>query len=161
MIIRDYPTESEYEDETSAQQQLRGGRARRAARRGAIVVENVEGANFIKECEELLRESIPGILNTVIDQARMGNMTAAKIVLERMLPDPRHRLISFDLRKIESVDDAIAAQGDVIGAFAQGKITLEETEKITRLLQNHIDAHATGEFSQRLAALEDIVEKNK
>ena len=123
MIIRDYPTESEYEDETSAQQQLRGGRARRAARRGAIVVENVEGANFIKECEELLRESIPGILNTVIDQARMGNMTAAKIVLERMLPDPRRRLISFDLRKIESVDDAISAQG--------------------------------------LAALEDIVEKNK
>jgi hypothetical protein len=116
------------------------------------------GAGVTDEsCEALLRGRAAAIVDTVIDRALAGNMPAAKMVLERILPDPRNRLVSFDLRDITCVDDALAASGDIIAAVAQGKINLNEAEAVTRLLQNYIDNNSLREFAQRLSSLEEIV----
>ena len=66
------------------------------------------------------------ILNTVLAEARAGNMQATKFVIDRMLPTPGDTRVKFDLREIKSVEVAIGAWHDVLAAMSQGKITIKE-----------------------------------
>jgi hypothetical protein len=119
------------------------------------------GAGITDEsCEALLRGSAVSIVDAVVNRALAGNIPAAKLLLERILPDPSNRLISFDLREIKCVDDALAASKDVIAAVAQGKINLHEAQAVTKLLQNYIDNNAQREFAKRLSVLEEIAKKH-
>ena len=119
------------------------------------------GAGVTDEsCEALLRGSAVSIVDAVVNRALAGNMTASKMLLERILPDPSNRLVSFDLREIKCVDDALAASSDVLAALAQSKINLLEAQTVTKLLQNYIDNSAQREFAKRLSALEEIAKKH-
>ena len=119
------------------------------------------GAGVTDEtCEALLRGSAISIVDAVVNQALAGNMTAAKMLLERIMPDPSNRLVSFDLREIKCVDDALAASSDVLAALAQSKINLHEAQTVTKILQNYIDNSAQREFAKRLSALEEIAKKH-
>lgn len=81
-------------------------------------------------------------------------MTAAKMVLDRVAPAPADRLISFAKRRIEKSRDAIDAASDVLTAVADGKITISEADRISKLLRDYIETSAAQEFDGRLAALE-------
>jgi hypothetical protein len=48
---------------------------------------------------------------------------AAKIILDRIAPVSRRQCVSFDLPKIESLDDEVAARAAVLGAVANGDLT--------------------------------------
>jgi hypothetical protein len=119
------------------------------------------GAGVTDEsCEALLRGSAISIVDAVVNRALAGNIPAAKMLLERILPDSNNRLVSFDLREIKCVDDALAASSDVLAAVAQGKINLNEAQAVAKLLQNYIDNNAQREFAKRLSALEEIAKKH-
>jgi hypothetical protein len=118
--------------------------------------------NYVADesCEGLLLGSAIPIVDAVINRALAGNMPAANMLLERILPDPSNRLFSFDLREIKCVDDALAASSDVLTAVAQGKINLHEAQAVTNLLQIYINNNAQREFAKRLSALEEIAKKH-
>ncbi len=119
------------------------------------------GAGVTNEsCEALLRGSTISIIDAVVNRALAGNIPAAKMLLERILPDPNNRLVSFDLRAIKCVDDALAASSDIIAAVAQGKINLHEAQAVTNLLQNYIYNNAQREFAKRLSDLEEVAKKH-
>ena len=67
----------------------------------AIIIRRHEADVMNEKCEEMLRESVASILNTLITEAQAGNMQAAKFIIDRTLPDPRDARVKFDLREIE------------------------------------------------------------
>jgi hypothetical protein len=99
-------------------------------------------------------DGVEEIVAMVVQRAQEGDMTAAKMVLDRVAPAPADRLISFAKRRIEKSRDAIDAASDVLTAVADGKITISEADRISKLLRDYIETSAAQEFDGRLAALE-------
>jgi hypothetical protein len=113
----------------------------------------------IAAAERLLQRRLEAVLEAVVDAAIGGDMAAAKIVLDRCLPAPRDRHISFALRPIARGEDAINASADVLAAVARGRITPAEADAVAKLLHNFIEASGLHEFERRLEALEADSEK--
>ena len=114
-------------------------------------------ARAIAMAERRLEDGLEAVAAAVIQRAQKGDMAAARIVLDRLAPAPRDRCISFALRPIGSVADAIEAQGDILAAVAQGRITLAEAEGVMKLLRDFIDARAARDFERRLEAIEAVL----
>jgi hypothetical protein len=104
--------------------------------------------------ERRLRGGLETVVAAIIEAASSGDMAAARLVVDRLLPAPRDRRISFALRPIACADDAIKASADILAAVAQGQITPAEAEAVAKLLHNFIAASELREFERRLEALE-------
>jgi hypothetical protein len=104
--------------------------------------------------ERRLRGGLEAVVAAIIEAARSGDMAAARLVVDRLLPAPRDRRISFPLRPIACADDAIKASADILAAVALGRITPAEAEAVAKLLHNFIAASELREFERRLEALE-------
>ena len=70
--------------------------------------------------ERRLRGGLEAVVAAIIEAASSGDMAAARLVVDRLLPAPRDRRISFALRPIACADDAIKASADILAAVAQG-----------------------------------------
>jgi hypothetical protein len=92
------------------------------------------------EARRLLEASIPEIASALADKARRGDPAAARLVLEFLTPRPGGRRLALKLRPIENAEDAAAAINDVMQAVAGGELTLEEAERLARLIKASVDA---------------------
>ncbi len=139
--------------------QRRGGQARPGPELGpnSSDAPDAARARAIAMAERRLEDGLDAVVAAVIRKAQAGDMAAGKIILDRLVPAPRDRCISFALRPIGSVADAIEAQGDVLAAVAQGRITLAEAEGVMKLLRDFIDASAARDFERRLEAIEAVL----
>jgi hypothetical protein len=59
-------------------------------------------------------------VRAVVTAAKNGDMTAARIIIERLLPPKKDRPVSFALPDIASADDATTAMGALLAAVAAG-----------------------------------------
>jgi hypothetical protein len=57
--------------------------------------------------ERLFADEIQEICGSVIEQAKAGNMQAAKVILDRVLPPMKDKPILIDLPKMASSSDKI------------------------------------------------------
>ena len=64
--------------------------------------------------EKLMQDDAEAIVKAVLDSAKSGDMTAARIVLDRIAPARRDNPVSFELPKIESADDAAKAMASLV-----------------------------------------------
>ena len=104
--------------------------------------------------EKLMAEDAEAIVKTVIEAAKSGDLTAARLVLDRIYPPRKDSPVSFTLPKIESTADASQALSGLLAAVAAGEITPGEAAEIARLLEGFVRAKETTELEARLAALE-------
>jgi hypothetical protein len=90
----------------------------------------------------------------VVEKALEGEMAALRLCLERVLPPRRDRPVTFDLPKIESVNDALNASSTVLIACAAGTLSPCEAAEIMGLISTHIRMLEVTEIEARLTALE-------
>jgi hypothetical protein len=57
--------------------------------------------------EKLMEEDVAKIVASVISAAKAGDMTAARVVLDRLVPVPKDRPICISLPKLETSTDAM------------------------------------------------------
>jgi len=76
----------------------------------------------------------------VIELALGGNLAAIRLCFERLLPPRRDREVSFDLSKIESAADAVAASDAVLQSCAARILSPGEAADVTRLIETHLRA---------------------
>lgn len=88
------------------------------------------------------------------DSAKGGDMTAARIILDRIAPARRDNLISLELPKIESAADAVAAQSAILSAVANGEITPGEATEVSKLIDGFVKTIELTEIDERLKRLE-------
>jgi hypothetical protein len=105
--------------------------------------------------ERLMQDDAENIVNAVLNAARGGDMTAARIVIDRIVPARRDNPVSFTLPTIESAADAVKAMAGVLDAVADGELTPGEAEQVAKLIDTFARTLEVTEFEQRLRALEE------
>lgn len=104
--------------------------------------------------EKLMQDDAEAVVNAVLTAAKGGDMTAARIVLDRLSPARRDNPVAFPLPTIESAGDAAGAMAAILAAVASGEVTPGEAETIGKLIETHIRALEASEFERRLQELE-------
>lgn len=104
--------------------------------------------------EKLMQDDAEAVVNAVLTAAKGGDMTAARIVVDRLCPARKDNPVTFALPHIESAADAAGAMAAILAAVAAGDLTPVEAETISKLVETHLRALEASEFERRLAALE-------
>jgi hypothetical protein len=105
--------------------------------------------------EKLMESGAAAIVQTVVDAAAKGDMTAAKLVLERVVPVRRGRPIRLELPPIETAAGVSQAQSATVAAMAGGEITPDEAATVSSILESKRKAIETMELEMRVARLEE------
>src|SRR5687768_5152426 len=104
--------------------------------------------------EKLMQDGIDSIVKTVLEAAAEGDMTAAKLVLERVVPVRKGRLVNLTLGPIETADGVSKAVSATVQAMADGELTPDEAATVTGVLEAKRKVIETGELEARLARIE-------
>lgn len=105
--------------------------------------------------DQLFLEDLQGICESVIAQARSGNMQAAKIIFDRLVPPKKDRPISIKLPKIQTAEDILKAVAAITQSIANGEISPSEGEAIARILDIHAKAIELHDFEKTLNELKE------
>ncbi len=106
-------------------------------------------------------DAAEGLLKTVIQEARNGDMTAARIILDRVWPARKGRQLTFTMPKVESAADASKAIGSILEAVAGGLLTIEEGQGLAAILESQRKALELTEIEARLTELENRHGENR
>ena len=104
--------------------------------------------------EKLMEDEAAEVVKAVIAAAKTGDMTAARLVLDRISPPRKGRPVVFDLPSVETTADVLTALGAVVRAVADGTLTPDEAGSVAGLLEMKRKAIETVEIEARIAALE-------
>jgi len=109
--------------------------------------------------EKLMQDDAENIVNAVLTAARDGDMTAARIVLDRILPARRDNPVTFALPKITRPADAVAASAAILAAVADGSLTPGEALEVSKLIEGFVKTLEVAELEERLNELEERMSK--
>ena len=105
--------------------------------------------------EKLMGEECDAIVQTVIEKAKGGDMVAAKIVLDRIVPIRKGAVVELDLPEVTTSKGVAAALAALVHAMASGDVTPDEASTISSVLEIRRRAIETQEIDERLKKLED------
>ncbi|UVO38095.1 hypothetical protein KUL72_06880 [Bradyrhizobium arachidis] len=95
------------------------------------------------------------IQKTVVHRAKKGDMVAVRIILDRIFPAPKGRLVSFALPEIEDAAGILSAHAAVLAAATAGILTVEEAAHIAQALARHLEMIETVQLESRLRQVEE------
>jgi hypothetical protein len=95
-----------------------------------------------------------GVIQALIRAAKGGDVSAIRLVLERVAPLPRNRPIHFDMPAIKTSADLGGAMDAILHATADGQLAPDEAACIAGLIEIRRRTIETMEIERRLAALE-------
>lgn len=78
--------------------------------------------------EKLMADDIEAIVTAVVAAAKEGDMTAARLVLERIAPPCRGRRVRLGLPPIAGAADLMRALAAISDAMARGVLSAEEAQ---------------------------------
>ena len=108
--------------------------------------------------EKLMQDDARDIVKVVLEAAKGGDMTAARLVLERIAPVRKGRPVYFDLPPVNTAADIAAAMAALRTAMASGEVTPEEAVAVASVFVSGRQALETEELLLRLKALEEKVQ---
>jgi hypothetical protein len=108
----------------------------------------------------LLEGQSEALTRKAVELALVGDPTAMRLCLERILAPCRERTVNFELPAIESAADIAAAMKAVTSALAGGAITPGEAGTIAAVVDTFVRAIETSDFDRRLQVLEDRSKPN-
>ena len=111
--------------------------------------------------EMLFETEIKAVCHHVINQAKEGNMQAAKIILDRLLPPKKDRPINFKLPMINNAADALRAGKLICHAVGNGEITPLEGESLSKMVEIQAKNIELFDFGTRLEAIEKHMSEKK
>jgi hypothetical protein len=104
--------------------------------------------------ERLLDDDAEAVVEKCVQLAKEGDLSAIKIVMDRLIPPRKDRPVSIDLPLIESIADASRAMAKVSQAVAEGSVTPLEAQVLSGVLENYRKVVETTELEQRITELE-------
>ena len=98
------------------------------------------------------------VADSLVREARRGNATAAKAVLDRVAPPPRGRLVRLNLPHLFTLDDVDAAVDSVIAAVAAGHVSPQEAATVAGILETKRRVLESRALDDRVRTLEEKLE---
>ena len=108
----------------------------------------------VQALDALGRDTGAELVRSVIKAALAGDMSAMRIVLDRIWPARRGAPVAIDLPAIRTADDVVAAMAAIADAASDGDLSPEEAETFAKLIEANRKALETADLERRLAALE-------
>src|SRR5437870_7348338 len=102
----------------------------------------------------LLAGEAESLTRKAVELALVGDPTALRLCIERVLPQCRGRAVNFALPPIESAADIAGAMKAVTSALARGMITPAEAATIAAVVDTFVRAIETSDFERRLRLVE-------
>lgn len=105
--------------------------------------------------EKLMQDDAETIVRAVIDAAKSGDMTAARMIVERIAPLRKGRPVLLDLPSVKTASDIAAAMAALTAAMAEGDVTPDEAATVASVFEVRRRALETEELEKRLEVLEE------
>lgn len=102
----------------------------------------------------LMEGNLEEVLATVIERAKGGDMTACKMVLDKVLPNTKDRSIALEMPLINDLKDVGNAQAEILQAVANGSITPNEGERVASIIEARRRSIETIDLEARISQLE-------
>jgi hypothetical protein len=102
----------------------------------------------------LLSGELDEICRQIVAKAKGGDMTAAKIIVDKILPNAREVPLSISLPPLNQVRDMAGVARAILDAASNGRILPGEAASLADLLATLARAVGTVELEERLAVLE-------
>jgi len=109
--------------------------------------------------EKLMQDDAKDIVKVVLEAAKGGDMTAARLILERIAPVRKGRPVYFDLPPVQTAGDIAAAMTALTVAMASGDLTPDEAVTVASVFEMRRKTLETEDLMLRLQALEEAVQK--
>ncbi len=104
--------------------------------------------------ERLMAGDAEAVVRAVLTAATLGDMVAARLVLDRIAPAPRGRYTRFPVPQIATAEDVAAAAQAVLQAAGDGVLTLDEAAAVSALIESRRRTLETADLADRIAAIE-------
>jgi hypothetical protein len=102
---------------------------------------------------EALEGQAEAITQKVVEMALAGDLTAARMCLDRILPIRRERRVSFELPPLDSAEDIVKGMKAIAAALASGELSPREAAEIGSFVGWHAKAIEVFDLEQRIALL--------
>jgi hypothetical protein len=104
-------------------------------------------------------ESLESHGEAIVDKVKLlalqGDRTALRLCFERLIPVAKAPATRFRLPKIETPADLKNVLPGVLKETAKGRMNAFEAEAIARVVDTHVRTIDTGDFHERILALEE------
>ena len=110
--------------------------------------------------EALLAGDAEAISVSVIDAAKSGDMTAARLVLDRILPARKDSPINITLPPIRTATDVTTAMSSILSSVGSGELTPDEGQQLSKLLESYLKTLVSSNLEERLIAIEAKISEN-
>lgn len=111
--------------------------------------------------QQLLDGEAVIITRKAIELAKEGDMTAIRLVMERILPARKDSPVTFEIPQIGKLTDIVAVIGAVINAVANGQITPSEGKEISGMVDHMRHAIENLELQQKIEHLDALIKARK
>lgn len=105
--------------------------------------------------EKLMDGSVEDVAKAVIMAAKSGDTSAARLVLERIMPARKDSPVMLALPDMKDAAGLLEAGNRVLEAMAGGELTPAEADAVFALIERQRRIVETVEIERRLSALED------
>ena len=104
--------------------------------------------------DALAAESIEAVFQAVLTAATQdGDMAAAKLLIDRVIPSRRGAPVSFHIRPLKTPDDCALAYTDLLDDVGGGRLTPEEAQTISAIIAKRAELFPSIELAVEIEAL--------
>jgi hypothetical protein len=104
--------------------------------------------------EKLMQDDAEQVVRAVVEKAKQGDMTAARLIIERIAAVRKGRPMTLDLPDAKTIADLAAAMASLVRAMATGEVAPDEAATIAGVFEIRRKTIESVDFEERLAALE-------
>jgi hypothetical protein len=104
--------------------------------------------------EAMMAGDLEAVIGRVIRAAKMGDMGAAKLIIDRLVPLRKGRATKFEMAPISTAADVVAAQASIAEIMAAGELSPAEAFDVAGIVELQRKAIETAELDTRIAQLE-------
>ena len=99
-------------------------------------------------------ESIEAVFQAVLTAATQdGDMAAAKLIIDRVIPSRRGAPVSFHIRPLKAPEDCALAYADLLDDVGAGRLTPDEAQTISAIVAKRAELFPSIELAAEIAAL--------
>jgi hypothetical protein len=104
--------------------------------------------------EKLMEGDTEEVIMAVIEKAKDGDIQAAKLILDRIVPLRKGRPVQIDLPGMTNAGDVVNALSATLKAVSDGHLTPDEAQALAHILEGQRRAIETTDLERRLETLE-------
>ena len=82
-----------------------------------------------------------------------GDMAAAKLLIDRVIPSRRGAPVSFHIRPLKTPEDCALAYADLLDDVGAGRLTPEEAQTISSIVAKRAELFPSIELASEIEAL--------